>query len=131
MPLLTLLIGSALIALGLGGWIVSGREHMTALIPAFIGLPMAVCGLLGLRRPLMRRQAMHAALILSLLIFLGTVKAVPTAIGLLAGGSHERELAIWAQSLTALLALTHLVAGIRSFIAARRARALASPEPTV
>ena len=49
MARLTILLGIALIILGLGGYFGTGRESATALIPVLFGLPLIVLGLLALR----------------------------------------------------------------------------------
>ena len=126
MPAITTLFGMMLILVGLGGYGYSyaqtGESHPTALIPALIGILILLCGAIAIFKENLRKHLMHAALLIALLGFLGTVMGVIKLITLIAGGSVERPLAVVSQSLTAVLCLAFLLIGIRSFIVARRAR---------
>lgn len=126
MPAITILVGLMLILVGLGGFGYSyakdGVAHFTALIPAVIGVLILLFGALAIFRENLRKHMMHGALLVALLGFLGTVMGVVKLFTLIAGGSVERPLAVVSQSLTAVLCLVFIILGIRSFIAARRAR---------
>src|SRR5262245_350098 len=130
MPAITVLIGLMLILVGLGGFGYSyakdGVAHLTALIPAAIGSLILLCGVLAIVKESLRKHAMHIALVIALLGFLGTVMGVVKLFTLIAGGSVERPLAVVSQSLTALLCIVFIIFGVRSFIAARRNRAEAT-----
>ncbi len=120
MPRITVIVSLIFIALGLGGFFLTGAQHKTALIPAGIGAVLLILGLLGGKESL-RMHVMHAALLVGLLAFLGTAPGLlklPAAIG----GTAERPGAVYAQTLTAIVALVYLALGVRSFIAARRER---------
>ena len=120
MPRITVVFSLIYIALGLGGFFLTGAAHKTALIPAFIGAVLLVLGLLGGNEKL-RMHVMHAALLIGLLALLGTARSLlklPAAID----GTAERPAAVFAQAATAVLSLVYLALGVRSFIAARRAR---------
>lgn len=120
MPRITVVFALIYIALGLGGFFLTGAAHKTALIPAFIGVVLLVLGLLGGNEKL-RMHVMHAALLIGLLALLGTARSLlklPAAID----GTAERPAAVFAQAATAVLSLVYLALGVRSFIAARRAR---------
>ena len=121
MPRITVIFSLLYIALGLAGFFLTGAVHKTALIPAAIGVVLLVLGLLGGNEKL-RMHVMHAALLVGLLAFLGTARGLfklPAAID----GTAARPGAVYAQAATALLSLVYLGLGVRSFIAARRARA--------
>jgi uncharacterized membrane protein len=121
MPRLTVVFGLILIAIGVAFYFGSGRESVTALIPAFLGIPILVFGLLA-RTERTRAIFMHLALVLALLGLAGTV---PGAIKLAKQASGEeiaRPTAALAQGIVAVLCLIYLVLGIRSFIVARRSR---------
>lgn len=123
MPRITVIFSLIFIALGLAGFFLTGAVHPTALIPAAIGLVLLVLGLLGGKENL-RMHVMHAAVLVGLLAFLGTARGLfklPAAIE----GTAARPGAVYAQSATAVLALVYIVFGVRSFIAARRARTTA------
>ena len=121
MPRITVVFSLIFIALGLGGFFLTGAVHKTALIPAAIGVVLLILGLLGGKEKL-RMHVMHAALLVGLLALLGTAHALlklPAAID----GTAARPGAVYAQAATAIVALVYLALGVRSFIAARRARA--------
>jgi len=119
MPTYTLVYGLLLLLLGIGGFVITGRESITALIPAFFGLPVLLFAWLA-RRETMRKHAMHAAAVLSLLAFLGTAGGVIQSARLLMGQDVERPPAQISKAVMALLSVWFLVLCIRSFIDARR-----------
>lgn len=125
MPRITVIFSLLYIAIGLAGFFLTGAVHKTALIPAAIGAVLLVLGLLGGKEKL-RMHVMHAALLIGLLALLGTVGGLfklPAAFA----GTAERPGAVYAQAATALLSVVYLAFGVRSFIAARRARAALPP----
>jgi hypothetical protein len=125
MPRITVVFSLVYIALGLVGYLLTGGVHMTALIPAFIGVILLVLGLLG-RKQNLRAHVMHAALLIGLLALLGTARSLlklPAAFD----GTAERPEAIFAQAATAVLSVVYLALGVRFFIAARRARSVSPP----
>jgi len=120
MPRITVIFSLIYIALGVGGYFLTGGVHKTALIPAAIGVILLVLGLLGSKEKL-RMHVMHAALLIGLLALLGTASSLlklPAAID----GTAARPGAVFAQAATAVLSVVYLGVGVRSFIAARRAR---------
>ena len=120
MPRITVIFSLIYIALGLGGYFLTGAVHKTALIPAAIGVILLVLGLLGSKEKL-RMHVMHAALLIGLLALLGTAGSLlklPAAFD----GTAARPEAVFAQAATAVLSVVYLGLGVRSFIAARRAR---------
>lgn len=120
MPRITVIFSLIYIALGLAGFFLTGAVHKTALIPAVIGVVLLVLGLLGNKENL-RMHVMHAALLVGLLAFLGTARALPKLPAAF-DGTADRPGAVFAQAATAILSLVYLALGVRSFIAARRAR---------
>jgi hypothetical protein len=122
MPQITLVVGSLLILIGVGFYIGTGATSVTALIPAFLGIPMAVAGLLAQREGL-RKHAMHAAVLIALLGVLGSARGLFSLPALLAGAEVGRPAAVVAQSLTALLCIVLVGLGVRSFVQARRSGA--------
>jgi len=116
---LILILTSAGFFLGIG--VAQGEWQVTALIPAFAGVVLAVlAGVASLGR-LANIIAMHLAMLLALLGILGSAMGVPKLITLLSTGESERGLAPVLQSIMAVVLLVYLILGIRSFIAARRA----------
>lgn len=123
MAKLSLLTGVALIVVGLIGFFATGAEHVTALIPAILGALFVLCGLLSTKATL-RKHAMHGAAALALLGLLGTARGLITLVQWLVGGATpERQAAVVAQGVTAVICLVFLILAIRSFIAARRKQA--------
>jgi hypothetical protein len=124
MPTLALLVGVALVAIGLGAFVGTGAHAPTALIPAALGLLIAISGLLA-RNPRLRMHAMHGAVLVALLGALGCVPGLLKLPALLEG-TAERPVAVVAQIVTFVVCLGFVVTAVRSFIEARRGRAGAS-----
>jgi endonuclease/exonuclease/phosphatase family metal-dependent hydrolase len=119
-PATTIALGAALIILGLGGYGLTGATSLTALIPAGFGLLFVLAGLLA-RDDRRRMHTMHAAVVLALLGFLGSVRGLLR----IADVFHPisvRPAAIVAQSIMAVLTLAYIVIAVRSFVRARRAK---------
>jgi lysylphosphatidylglycerol synthetase-like protein (DUF2156 family) len=123
MPNLAIAIGAALVLLGVGTYWASDGASITALIPAFFGLVLALLGVLG-TYPKLRRHMMHVAAALCLLAFLGTVNGVLQMVSVLSGVQIERPRAAFSQAVMAVLSLAFVIFAVRSFIIARRERAL-------
>lgn len=120
----TFVFAAFLIALGAAGFVGTGSQHYTALIPAALGVLLAVCAAVAVARPPARKHAMHAALTLALLGLLGTLSGVFNLIRLAMGQTTTHPAAaVIAQSIMCALCALYLAIGIRSFIAARRASA--------
>lgn len=111
MTKLTLALGGVLIVLGIAAYVVTGAESITAMLPAFLGVPILIAGLVAQAKPDVHRHAVHAALLF----------AVVGAIGSL-GGVFRGEFGTAAvvSLLTIVLCLAYVAVGVRSFIAARR-----------
>ncbi|MEW6074658.1 MAG: hypothetical protein AB1726_18950 [Planctomycetota bacterium] len=122
MARISIVLGIVLSLLGAGGYLGTGRESVTALIPAFFGIPLVLLGWAGLAERRLK-AAMHLATVLALLGLLGSARGLPGAWRLLAGGQVARPAAALAQTAMALLCALFLVLAVRSFVAARRARA--------
>ena len=117
----TIALGVALIIVGLAGYFLTGASSYTALIPAVFGIPLALLGLMA-RNEGRRALAIHIAVVVALLGFLGTFRGL-LQIGGAFDGTAARPAAVVSQSVMALLALGYIVMAIRSFMAARRNRA--------
>jgi hypothetical protein len=123
-PATTIALGAALIVLGLGGYFLTGATSLTALIPAAFGLLFVLAGVLA-RDDRWRMHAMHAAVAIALLGFLGSFRGL-LGLGKLLDGTAVRPAAIVSQTIMALLTLGYVVVAVRSFIQARRARRAAA-----
>ena len=119
MPYVTMALGSLLFVIGVGFYFGTGASSVTALIPAFLGIPIEIAGFLALRQG-WRKQAMHAAVLLALLGLLGSARGLFSLPALLSGAEVARPAAIVAQSITALLCLVFVGLAVGSFIEARR-----------
>ena len=117
---ITLLFALAYILLGLGGFILTGSTHKTALIPCAFGILFVLFGLLAFKEKL-RKHAMHAAVLIALLAFVGTAKAL-AHLPELFNGTAEKPASIITQSLNAGFSILYIILAVRSFIQARRAR---------
>ncbi|MFI5236641.1 MAG: hypothetical protein ACHQLA_01730 [Ignavibacteriales bacterium] len=113
--------GIILIILGLISYFGISSESVTALIPAFLGIPVLILGLLALNEKYLK-HAMHVAVVLMLLGFGGTVGGLIKFFRMLNGEVLERPSAITIQAIMAVLCLIFLIFAIKSFIDARRKR---------
>ena len=116
----TLVFAFAYLILGVAGFIFTGSMHKTALIPCVFGILFLILGLLA-RKDHLRKHVMHATVLIALLAFAGTVKALGHLPDL-THGTAERPAAVITQSINAGLSLLYIVFAVRSFIHARRAR---------
>ncbi len=117
MAQLTIGLGVLLIILGLVSYFATGQQSVTALIPAFFGLPILIVGLIGLWHRA-RMHAMHFATLLALLGFLG---ALERPVRKLANG----EALTWSAPLISQITMAALcgifvILAVKSFIDARR-----------
>jgi O-antigen/teichoic acid export membrane protein len=117
----TIGFGIVLIVLGLGGYFGSDRASLTALIPAAFGLLLVIFGALA-RDEKRRKMAMHIAVTVGLLGFLGTVSGLLKLPALLSGGVVERPGAVASKSIMAVLMAIYVGMCVKSFIDARRRR---------
>ncbi len=117
---ITLLFALAYILLGLGGFVLTGSTHKTALIPCAFGILFVLFGLLAFKEKL-RKHVMHAAVLIALLAFLGTARAL-SHLPELFNGTAEKPASIITQSLNAGFSILYIILAVRSFIQARRAR---------
>lgn len=121
MAKMTIGFGAVLILLGAVGFVETGSEHPTALIPLYFGVVLAISGVLANTEDSKRRMLwMHIAVTVGLVGFLGagamsiveTVKAH--------GGPLAHPVAVEAQVAMAAVCLVYVGLCVRSFIAARR-----------
>ncbi len=98
------LIGFALMVLGLVGYFGSRRVSVTALIPAFFGLAVVILGALAMRAS-SRVPAGYALGAVGLLGLLGSVSGCVGVLRLLAGRSIRRPGAAISKAIMALICL--------------------------
>lgn len=121
MAQITSVVGGLLIALGLAAYFGTGTKSITAMIPAFFGIPVLLSGLLAFNEKF-KMHAMHVAVVVTLLGFLGGLRGVPGLLKLLGGGAVKKPNAVYVQVGLSLICLVHVVLAVRSFIQARKAR---------
>jgi hypothetical protein len=124
MAKVTLVSAVLLIALGLAGFLGTGSQHPTALIPTWFGLALGVFGFLAISPSEARRKLfMHINVTIGLLGFLGAAgRAVQSYAHARSVGVAPDQIALGAQIAMAGLLFVYVVLCVRSFIAARRAR---------
>ena len=130
MPRITIVFGAVLIVLGLVAYFgmqEPNARSMTAMIPAFFGLPLLVLGLVAQAKPASRKHTMHAAAALGTLGFLGTVPGVIKAIQWMGGTEPARPAAVQIQVIMCVMCAAFVAVCVRSFIEARRARQAGFP----
>ena len=120
MAKLTIIIGLLLIALGLIAYFLLATAEdrsVTALIPAFFGAPIFLCGLGGLKKGTLHTITMHVAMLLAFLGFIAPLgRLIPSSIK----NGFTLNAATGTMIIMSVLCLYLLAAGIRSFIVARR-----------
>lgn len=117
-PQFTALVGLLLVAVGVIAYFVSmPGASLTALIPAVVGLILAILGGLAISRENARKHLMHAAAGVALL---GALGAAGQLIASPASGSDSAGVAKVAGILLLIGCVSVLVVAVRSFIAARK-----------
>jgi len=122
MPRTTLTFGILLILLAVAGYAASGFAAKTALIPAGIGIPLAICGLIAFRGLKARMIAAHVAIVFAALGFLASFMPVFSNLAKLFGDGDANFLAMASGLGMLVLCLVYIVLSIRSFIMARLAK---------
>lgn len=118
-------VGGILTATGLITYFASDASSMTALIPAALGMLILIAAFVS-RAPKARRHALHAALAIALLGIAGTAMNV-MKLGDVFAGTAERPNAVIASTVSFIVLLVFLAAGVASFVRARRNRAAQTP----
>lgn len=124
MAKVTLVFAVLLIALGLIGYVGTGSQHPTALIPAGFGVLLGIFGFLAISPSEGRRKLfMHINVTIGLLAFIGgTVEAIRGYLHATSAGLQPDMIALASKATMAGLMLLYVILCVRSFIAARRAR---------
>lgn len=120
MSKLSISVGILMILLGAASFLLTGAASATALIPAFFGIAFVGLGVLGVNKESMRKHAMHAALLLAILGIGGSFGGLINVLGVLGGNELERPNAAYAQAVMAIICIYFVIAGVRSFIDARK-----------
>lgn len=100
---------------------VQAKWFRTAWIPACVGLPLVICGLLVVFRPTTRKHAMHVAVgVAALGALLAGGRAIMSAGKVLSADPTVNVRALWFVVLMALVCAVYVVLSVRSFVQARR-----------
>lgn len=121
MAKVTIGFGALLILLGLLGFVGTGSEHPTALIPAAFGLLLSLFGYLANTSNEKKRMLwMHVAVTLGLLGFLSTVKGLVDYFRYTFSGYEVKNLAaVESKAAMAAMLLFYVILCVRSFVNAR------------
>jgi hypothetical protein len=121
-PIVAIVCGIILVPIG---WVVydqTGREHVTALIPVFLGGLLILLGALAFLSG-MRKHAMHTAAMVGVIGAIGAgVRALPGLFKWLSSGTVQSLPALVGTSLTTLICLVFVLLCVNSFVQARRRR---------
>ena len=119
MPRIIFIFATIFVLLGVGAYLATGAQSWTALIPAILGLLLALAGGFSLKS---LKHGGHAAATVGLLGFLGSLRGLTKLPALLSGAPLERPAAVATQSVMAILCLVFVALCVKSFIDARRGR---------
>ena len=124
MAKVTLVFAVLLAALGLTGYLGSGSQYPTALIPLWFGVALGVFGILAISPSEGRRKLfMHINVTIGLLGFIGGLVEGIRGYGKITPGTYVIS-AETSKLLLAVLMLIYVLLCVRSFIHARRTRQL-------
>ena len=115
-PTLGIALGAALVAIGLGAYVISEFASITALIPAVFGVVIVGLGVAAWQTP-REKLAVLGIGVLSLLGVLGSARGVPDVITLLTGGAVESTVAAVAQGSMIAIGLVLFLAAGRDLLA--------------
>jgi hypothetical protein len=117
----TTALGIALVVLGVGAYVLTSAASVTALIPAFVGIPLLVCA--GIARSASRRRpALVVAVAVALLGALGSSMNA-FRIGEAIAGTAQRPAAVWVSAIMFVLLVAYVVVGARALLRSRSAPA--------
>ncbi len=121
---ITIVFGVVLVGLGAVGYYGADADHrsFTAWIPAFVGVPLIICGLLALKESLLK-HAMHGAAVFGLLGALAAGGRGLSKVGVLFSDDPDvNKRAIVMVLLMFAICTAFLVLCIKSFRDARKRR---------
>lgn len=102
-------LGIVLVAIGVGAYVITAFESITALIPAIFGVIIALLGGVG-RQTARERITVYGIGLLALLGVAGSAQGISELIALLTGEAVDSAIAPVAQSATVVIGLVLLAA---------------------
>jgi len=116
-PQIAILNGVVLVVWGVIAYFIQSSDppSITALIPAFIGIPMLLLGLLSEWNPPNRHHYMHACMVIAVIMVAGGARVI-------IGFGEMSWLAIVSHLLLLQVGISFTIVGIRSFRYARLKR---------
>ena len=118
MPSISIICGIFLILIGIAGYgygMMGNAASVTALIPAFFGIVLAILGFLAKSKENLRKHLMHVAVVIALIGFILTAGRLLMKIS-----SLTLSAAVISQIAMAVICLFHVILSIQSFINARK-----------
>lgn len=119
MPRMMFLFGEIFILLGVGAYVLTGYQSITALIPAIFGFLLTIAYVISKKN---LKLAGHFAAVVGLLGFLGTARSLGKLPALLTGQALARPSAVIVQIIFAILCLIFIGLCVKWFIDAKKAR---------
>lgn len=113
-----IVLGVALVVLGVGAWIVTGFASVTALIPAVFGILVVAFASIG-RETDRETLAVFGIGALGALAVLGSLRAVPDLFALATGESVDSTVAVASQGIVIVLGLALVIVAARAMLADR------------
>jgi len=110
---LGIVLGISLIVLGVSAYAFSNFVSITALIPAFFGVLVAILSLVGYRQTGRQRLAAYGIGLLAVLGVIGSTRGIPDIIALLTGGAVDSPIAAVSQGLMIAVCLVLLATVIQ------------------
>ncbi len=114
-PVLGIALGTVLVVIGIGAYVLSSFASLTALVPAVFGIVIAGLGVAA-RRTERRKLAVLGIGVLALLGVLGSARGVPDVIALLTGGAVDSTVAAVAQGSMIIIGLVLVAAAGRDLL---------------
>lgn len=113
-----IVVGTALILLGVVAYVVTDFASVTALIPSLSGLLFVGLGVVG-RRPDRERRAVLGLGVLAVIGLAGTTRSLPDFFALVAGGGTDQPVAAIANGAMAAGCLIVLALAVRYVVVGR------------
>ena len=117
MPEISIAVGNIFAIWGIGAYIISDMESITAMIPMFIGGPIAIMGLLAKFVPDKRKTFMHISAMFGLLCALGGLR-----LPMILMADDSTNLLIASHAILLVLGGLYTYFCVQSFIWARKQR---------